>query len=257
MSFSDQQDAPRSMFSRGSNLPALQLVEPRDVDVYTFRQRLAKLTVDSRQRASEHGREAQGYKWLYFLCGLVPGAFLSCSTSLFCAGWKHDEISHRDTVIMCLGISNAIVVAMAGFWNWQGTAEKHSRTAKAFQRIHTKAEQMNITWEQNPSLGSPDYDSLNRLYADVGRIYEEAPILGFRASRSLASNVTHDTAAYLRRIDEEERTEEGVARFRNKVPGDSFSQMSIAKLAIQGKTLKLQDMGTRPNEEIIGLRSEA
>lgn len=250
-------DGPRRWFSGNSQQqPQEALLEPVDVDVYLFRQRLAKITVDGKSRANEHSREAHGYKWLFFLCGLLPGALLSCIISILAAGWEAQLLAHRDTAIMVLGILNAVVVAMGGYWNWQGTAERHSCAAKAFEHLHTKAQQMMIRWEQQPSVCTPDYEALNRMYADLGRIYEEAPILGFRASRAVAYSVERDTDMHLRNIDREERTEGGVARYR-KVPPPmaTVSPRTLGKLALQDLTpLKRKLSDQVPNEEMVGLR---
>lgn len=263
------------------------LLEPRDVDVYLFRQRLAKIKVAGKSRANEHSREAHGYKWLFFLCGLLPGALLSCIISILAAGWDFQAeiaswIPHnttqidnvtltpeqqalvkcaidtraRDTAIMVLGILNAVVVAMGGYWNWQGTAARHACAASSFEHLHTKAQQMMIKWEQQPSASTPDYDALNRMYADLGRIYEEAPILGFRASRAVAHSVEKETDILLRNIDQEERTEGGVARFRKVAPPvATFSPRTLGKLALQDLTpLKRKLSDQVPNEEMVGLR---
>lgn len=274
------------MFSGQRQQQQEALLEPRDVDVYLFRQRLAKITVDGKCRSNEHSREAHGYKWLFFLCGLLPGALLSCIISVLAAGWDFQEeldgwihpnsTQHnatltpeqqallkcvidtrvRDTAIMVLGILNAVVVAMGGYWNWQGTAARHACAATSFEHLHTKAQQMMIRWEQQPSVCTPDYEALNRMYADLGRIYEEAPILGFRASRAVAYSVEREIDIHLRNIDREERTEGGVARCR-KVPPPmaTISPRTLGKLALQDLTPLKRNLSDQvPNEEMVGLR---
>lgn len=177
---------------------------PSDFDRQWYKERLTKLGIDLKHTASAHRAEADRFRWIYFNLAFMPAATLSGAISIISAGWSTDEFWHRkkDSVVSLLGILVVLVASYTSFWNWQGTGERHTTSSRSFEHALTKVTQLKIHFEQRPEeVGRADFDYLKQIYTDVGRHYEDAPLLRFMARWRLARQIARDKDKQLNNID--------------------------------------------------------
>jgi len=70
----------------------------------------------------------------YFWGAFLPIAIIAATQSIISMGVPHDTFPRKDVLISCLAMITGLLSAMAGYCQWDGTAEKHYAAAKTLTK---------------------------------------------------------------------------------------------------------------------------
>merc|ERR1712007_254626 len=92
---------------------------------------------------------------------------------------------------------------------------------------------MRVESEQRPEkLSESDFDSLKVIYAELGRLYEQAPHLRSVASKKLARKIERERAVELKGVDIEEKREEEMGGRRVSTLSELRRQSEMQQLML-------------------------